>query len=66
MTFQSTIGAVLYALCIWRVLDVGVDYAFSVYRRKKLDRILDELDEFWIEQAAAKKPVRKKAVAKKK
>jgi hypothetical protein len=66
MTFQSTIGAVLYALCIWRVLDLAVDYGFAFYRRKKFDRIFDELEELWEEQVKLAKPVRKKAVAKKK
>jgi hypothetical protein len=66
MTIGDTILAVLYALCIWRILDLTVDYGFKVYRRKKLDRILEELDEFWELEAAKAKPARKKAVAKKK
>jgi hypothetical protein len=66
MTFGDTILAVLWALGIWRVFDLAVDYAFNFYRQKKIDRIFDELDEFWEEQAKLAKPVRKKAVAKKK
>jgi hypothetical protein len=67
MTFWDTVLAVLWAGAIFRLLDFGTQYVVNLYRQKKIDRILDELDEFWAEQAAAAKPVRKKkAVAKKK
>jgi hypothetical protein len=66
MTFWSVVSAVLTAFAIYKLIEFGVDTAYGYVRRKKIDRILDELDEFWAEQAALTKPVKKKAVAKKK
>lgn len=65
MTFWDTFSAVLWALVFWRVIDLGTEYVISIYRRKKFDRLFDELVESW-EELEAKKPVRKKAAAKKK
>lgn len=67
MTYWSVVSAVLMAFAIYKLAEFAVDSAYGYVRRKKIDRILDELDEFWAEQSAlAAKPVKKKAVAKKK
>lgn len=69
MTFWSTVAAVLWAVGIFRVLDLAVEYVVGLYRQKKIDRILDELHEFWEateEAAETKKPAKKKVAAKKK
>ena len=66
MTFWSTVAAVLWALAVYRLIDFGIDTAQGYLQRRKVERILDELEEFWHDEQAAKKPARKKAVAKRK
>lgn len=66
MTFSDTLFAVVLGLSIFRLADLAVDVLLGYIRRKKIDRIFEELDEMWAEHEALKKPVRKKAVAKKK
>jgi len=66
MTFWTTVVAVLWALAIYRLIDYAVDVTQGYFQRRKVERILDELEEFWHDEQAAKKPARKKAVAKRK
>ena len=65
MTFWNTVAAVIVAWAARDLIHFAVDMGLGYARRKKIDRILEDLDEFWAEEAA-KKPVRKKAAAKKK
>ena len=66
MTFWTTVVAVLWALAIYRLIDFAIDAAQGYFQRKKVERILDELEEFWHDEREAQKPARKKAVAKRK
>ena len=66
MTYWDVVWAVITALCIFRLFDIAVDAVAGYFSRRKIDKILDDLHEFWEEQQELKKPVKKKAVAKKK